>query len=437
MNETANTLSPTTRIAVVGGGYVGLVTAAVFARHYAVTTFEKSRARLDQLQAGVCPIYEPGLPELLQEGVESGRLSFAGPLSVAQHDFVFLCVGTPSNQGGAAKLEAIFEAAQAIGGNISSGTIVVVKSTVPVGTCDRVERIIASQAGGASFHVVANPEFLREGSAIDDCEHPDRVVIGARDAEAADRLAALYRKLDVPIFVCDTRTAELIKYAANAFLATKISFINEIANIAEALDVDVTEVATGIGLDHRIGREFMSPGLGYGGSCFPKDVQALRHMARSNRYRFRLLEAVTAVNRQQRVRFVQKVERVLGGLQGTALAVYGLAFKPNTNDMRKSVSVDLVRRFVRAGSEVRAYDPVVCDKAARALGPEVRICGDPYEAVVGADALVLVTEWDQFLHLDYSRIRELTRRPIVFDGRNVLDRALLEGLGFAYYGVGR
>jgi UDPglucose 6-dehydrogenase len=250
-------------------------------------------------------------------------------------------------------------------------------------------------------------------------------------------VAELYKHLDTPILICDIRTAELIKYAANGFLATKISFINEMANIAEEVEADVTAVAVGIGLDHRIGGEFLQAGLGYGGSCFPKDVEALRHVSRSNGYRFRLLDAVTSVNRQQKVRFVRKIERVLTTLDGTVLAVYGLSFKPNTDDIRKSVSIDLVRQLCRAGAEVRTYDPVAMARAARVLDGGVRFCADPYEAATGADGLVLVTEWEEFRSLDYTRIRELVRQPNVFDGRNFLDRELLERLGFAYYGVGR
>jgi len=426
------------RIAVIGGGYVGLVVASVFADwgHH-VTCFEKSRKRLRLLQTGECPIYEPALPELLRRGAASGHLSFVSSIDVSDHDLVFVCVGTPSNQGGAAKLDEVFEAASSIGRTLKAGAVVVVKSTVPVGTCDVVEERIRASAGGRPFAIVSNPEFLREGSAVYDAEHPDRVVLGARDTAAAERVAELYQRLDAPLLICDVRTAELIKYAANGFLATKISFINEMANIAEEVGADVTAVAAGIGLDHRIGGEFLNAGLGYGGSCFPKDVQALRHVSRSNGYRFRLLDAVTSVNRQQKVRFVQKIERVLTTLNGAVLGVYGLSFKPNTDDIRKSVSIDLVRRLCLAGAEVRTYDPVAMAGAARVLDGGVRFCADPYEAATGADGLVLVTEWEEFRSLDYARIRELVRQPNVFDGRNFLDREQLERLGFAYYGVGR
>ncbi|HEU4760472.1 MAG TPA: UDP-glucose/GDP-mannose dehydrogenase family protein [Dehalococcoidia bacterium] len=427
------------RLAVIGAGYVGLVVAAVFAKwgHH-VTCFEKSPKRLRQLQAGGCPIYEPGLPELLREGVASARLTFARGVDVRDHQFVFVCVGTPSNQGGAAKLDQVFEAASAIGRTLRPGAMVVLKSTVPVGTCERVEqRVREAAGGGVPFAVVSNPEFLREGSAVHDAEWPDRVVVGAKDAAAARRVAQLYEHQAVPIVACDIRTAELIKYAANAFLATKISFINEMANIAEAVGGDVAAVATGIGLDHRIGREFLKAGLGYGGSCFPKDVQALNHMSRSNGYRFRLLEAVMSVNRQQRKRLVQKVERVLGTLEGAELGVLGLSFKPNTDDIRKSVSIALIRQLGRAGAWVRAYDPVAMPQAERALGGSVRLCLNPYDAAAGADGLILVTEWDEFRNLDYSRVRELVRQPHIFDGRNFLDREYLQGLGFAYHGVGR
>jgi UDPglucose 6-dehydrogenase len=426
------------RIAIIGAGYVGLVVAAVSADWgHRVTCFEKSRKRLHLLRAGECPIYEPELPELLRRGAASGCLSFAGSIDVSDHDLVFICVGTPSNQGGAAKLDEVFEAASSIGLTLKANAVVVVKSTVPVGTCDVVEERIRATAGGRPFAIVSNPEFLREGSAVYDAEHPDRVVLGVRDAAAAERVAELYQRLDAPLFICDVRTAELIKYAANAFLATKISFINEMANIVEEVGADVTALAAGIGLDHRIGGEFLKAGLGYGGSCFPKDVQALRHVSRSNGYRFRLLDAVTSVNRQQKARFVRKIGRVLNTLDGAVLAVYGLSFKPNTDDIRKSVSIDLVRQLCRGGAVVRAYDPVAMPQAERVLDGGVRFCADPYEAATGADGLVLVTEWEEFRSLDYARIRELVRRPNVFDGRNFLNRERLQGLGFAYYGVGR
>jgi UDPglucose 6-dehydrogenase len=402
-----------------------------------VTCFEKSPKRLRMLKAGECPIFEPGLPELLNRGTLSGRLEFAQDVDVREHDVSFICVGTPSNQGGAAKLDHVFEAATAIGHTLKPHSVVVMKSTVPVGTCEIVEARIWATAPGATFSVVSNPEFLREGSAAYDAENPDRIVVGAREPEAAERVAKLYEHLNAPTVICDIATAELIKYAANAFLATKISFINEMANIAEMVGADVEAVATGIGLDQRIGRQFLKAGLGYGGSCFPKDVDALRHMSRTNGYRFRLLEAVTAVNRQQSVRFVQKLKGVLKGLEGAVLGVLGLSFKPDTDDIRKSVSIDLVRQLRREGATVRAYDPAAMEQAAQVLDSGVEFCDDAYEAAAGADGLVLVTEWEEFRDLDYARVRELVRRPHVFDGRNFLDRRRLERLGFAYHGVGR
>ncbi len=426
------------RIAVIGAGYVGLVVAGLFAAWgHRVTCFEKSPKRLRQLQQGQCPIFEPGLPDLLREEQAAGRLTFERRVDVGGFEFIFICVGTPSNQGGAAKLDQVFDAADAAGRTLDAQALVVLKSTVPVGTCELVEERIGAKAGGKPFAVVSNPEFLREGSAVHDAQKPDRVVVGARDHEAAIRVAALYEHQNTPIVLCDLRTAELIKYASNAFLATKISFINEMANIAEAVEADVKVVSTGIGLDHRIGKEFLQAGLGYGGSCFPKDVHALNHISRSNGYRFRLLEAVIAVNRQQRKRLVRKVDRVLGGLKGAELGVFGLSFKPNTDDIRKSVSIALVRQLSGAGALVRTYDPAAMPQAARFLKDQARLCPTPYDAAAGADALILVTEWDEFRELDYSRVRELVRRPNIFDGRNFLDREYLQGLGFAYYGVGR
>jgi UDPglucose 6-dehydrogenase len=425
-------------IAVIGGGYVGLVVAGVFAKWgHQVTCFEKSRRRLRLLRSGHCPVFEPDLSDLLQNGVREGRLIFARELDSGGYDFIFICVGTPSNQGGAAKLDQVFEAADGIGRTIKPGAVVVVKSTVPVGTCGQIEARIRKAGAGAPFAVVSNPEFLREGSAVLDAERPDRVIIGSNDRQAAQLLAGLYRHQRVPILNSDTRTAELTKYASNAFLATKISFINEMANIAEEVGADVTHVAAGIGLDHRIGKEFLHAGIGYGGSCFPKDVQALRHMSRSNGYRFRLLEAVTAVNRYQRIRLVHKIRKALNTLEGSVLGVYGLSFKPNTDDIRKSVSIALIRQLCNAGASVQAYDPVAMGRAARVLGDRVRFCSDAYEAAANADGLILVTEWDEFRSLDYSRIREIVRRPNIFDGRNFLDKEYLQGFGFAYYGVGR
>jgi UDPglucose 6-dehydrogenase len=444
------------KIAVVGSGYVGLGTGAVFADlGNQVVGVDIDAAKVARLGAGECPIFEPGLEELLARGLKSGRLRFTTDYAgaVPGADFVFICVGTPPGADGAADMRHVREAARAIGRHLrperrvregdgrrpdpARRTIVINKSTMPVGSGDLVRAILAEETAisGASFAVVANPEFLREGSAVRDMLHPDRIVLGSADRAAASGVAELYRALGAPVLITDLRTAEMIKYAANAFLATKISFINEVAQICEALGADVRQVAAGMGLDRRIGPQFLNAGIGFGGSCFPKDVQALAFMAEEASCHPQLLRAVLDINRDARRAFVDKLDRALGGLAGRTVAVWGLAFKPNTDDLREAPALEIIAALQARGARVRAYDPAAMG-AARGLLPGVCWCADAYEAAAGADAVALLTEWNEFTGLDLARVAEQMRAPVLVDGRNLYDPRELAALGFTYRGVG-
>jgi UDPglucose 6-dehydrogenase len=390
----------------------------------------------------VCPIFEPGLEELLGRTQRAGHLHFTTDYAAAVPgaDFVFICVNTPAGTNGGADMGHVRQAARAIGRHLAVGrrTIVVNKSTMPIGSGDLVGAILGEEAApGARFAVVANPEFLREGSAVRDMLHPDRVVLGAADRAAAEAVAALYAAFDAPILISDLRTAEMIKYASNAFLATKISFINEVAHICEATGADVRQVAAGMGLDPRIGAQFLSAGIGFGGSCFPKDVQALEFMAEESGCHPQLLRAVLEINRDARRAFVRKLDRLVGGVEGATVAVWGLAFKPNTDDLREAPALAIVEDLLLRGARVRAYDPAAMEGARRLLdSPRVAFCADAYAAAAGADAAVLVTEWAEFKELDLARVRALLRAPVLLDGRNLYDPRELAALGFTYHGVG-
>ena len=428
------------QIAVVGVGYVGLVTAACFAdlgnKVIALDIDERKIARLKQ---GRMPIYEPGLEELVRRNVHAGRLQFTTSYDEALEgtEFAFIAVGTPEGVDGEADLRYVQAAARSIAQAMTNPLIVINKSTVPVGTGDWVADIIREhQPQPMPFSVVSCPEFLREGSAISDFMHPHRVVLGSTDPEAAEKVAQLHLPLRAPIIVTDLRTAEMIKYASNAFLATKISFINEIANICEALGADVEEVAVGMGYDPRIGPLFLKAGLGYGGSCFPKDVKALAHMAEEKGRQPQLLHAVMDINADRRRIAVERLEEMLGDLQGKTVGLLGLAFKPNTDDMREAPAIDIARMLSEKGAEVRAYDPIAMDNA-RGLLPQVTMCADPYALAKGSDALVVVTDWNEFKQLDLEQIRGLMRQPVIFDGRNIYDPAQMCALGFHYRGMGR
>jgi len=427
-------------IAVIGVGYVGLVTGACFADlGNRVTCLDINEEKIKRLQQGIMPIYEPGLEELVERNVRAGRLSFTTSYAEAleEAEFAFISVGTPEGVDGEADLRYVRMAAESIAEELNHPIVIVNKSTVPVGTGDWVADIIRAQRGDeVVFSVVSCPEFLREGSAISDFMNPDRVVLGSLDEEAAEQVAQLHLPLRTTIMITDLRTAEMIKYASNAFLATRISFINEIANICEALGADVKEVASGMGYDKRIGSAFLDAGVGYGGSCFPKDVKALAHMAATHGRHPQLLHAVMEINTDQRRQVVRKLREVMGDVRETTIGLLGLAFKPNTDDMREAPSASIAHYLISEGAQVRAYDPAAMDNARRML-PEVELASDPYSLATGCDALVIVTEWNEFKQLDLLRVRKVMRRPILIDGRNIYDPAEVQKLGFTYRGVGR
>ena len=427
-------------ITVVGVGYVGLVTGVCFADlGNRVVCLDINEKKIENLKNGVMPIYEPGLEELAGRNIRSGRLSFTTSYEEALKDaeFVFIAVGTPEGVDGQADLQYVRMAARSIAENMDHPVIIVNKSTVPVGTGDWVSEIICDHCDdGLPFSVVSNPEFLREGSAISDFMNPDRVVLGSLDSDAAEKVAQLYLPLRTTIMITDLRTAEMIKYASNAFLATRISFINEIANICEALGADVKEVATGMGYDKRIGHYFLDAGVGYGGSCFPKDVRALAYMAELKGRHPQLLHAVMEINTDQRRDIVRKLERALGDLRGKTIGLLGLAFKPNTDDMREAPSAHIARMLRSAGATVKGYDPVAMETAER-IAPEIELVSDPYTLSDGCDAVVIVTEWNEFKNLDLERVRDSMNQPVFIDGRNVHDPEQMKQLGFYYRGVGR
>jgi len=428
-------------VAVVGAGYVGLTTAACLAHlGHSVRCADVDADRVRRLSKGETVILEEGLDELLQEGLSSGRLSFVlGALTAVRGaEFVFLCVPTPQGDDGAADLSFVEAATREIAAGLRSGSVVINKSTVPVGSTRLVQRVL-SEAGASieDISVASNPEFLREGTAVRDFLNPSRVVVGCDDPEVAVRVSELYRTLQAPTVVTDPASAELIKYASNAFLATKISFINAIANLCEAVDADVREVALGMGYDTRIGSEFLHPGPGYGGSCFPKDTAALLHTAQVAGYDFRLLEGVIEVNREQRDRVVGKIVTAAGGdVSGVTIGVWGLTFKANTDDVRDSPSIDIIGRLRAQGALVRAHDPAAGESATR-LFDGVEIVTDPYEAARGAAVLAVLTEWDLYRWLDFERLGEVMGTPSIVDARNLLDPAAMRRRGFRYVGVGR
>ena len=427
-------------ICMVGVGYVGLVSGTCFADlGNRVIALDVNAERIANLKQGTLPIYEPGLEELVRRNVAAGRLSFTTDYREALDgaDFAFIAVGTPEGVDGEADLQYLRAAAETIALNMTGPLVIVNKSTVPVGTGDWVADIVrAKQPRPIPFSVVSCPEFLAEGSAISDFMNPARTVLGSLDREAADKVAQLHLPLRAPIMVTDLRTAEMIKYASNAFLATKISFINEISNICEALDADVKEVATGMGYDPRIGKHFLNAGLGWGGSCFPKDVKALAHMANVQGKHPQLLQAVIDINADQRRQMVSKARDLLGSLEGKLIGLLGLAFKPNTDDMRDAPAIDIAQALMAEGAKVKGYDPVAMTVAGR-LMPHVQLCEDAYETANSVDALVICTEWNEFKQLDLSRLKSLMRQPIVVDGRNIYDPAQMGKLGFQYRGVGR
>jgi len=427
-------------ICVIGVGYVGLVTGVCLADlGNRVICLNRDKSKCDKLKKGVMPIYEPGLEEIVRRNYAAGRLDFTTSYDQALEDveYVFIAVGTPSGAEGEADLAHINQAAEGIASRLRQSTIIVNKSTVPIGTGDWVADIIRENMPDqdVEFSVVSNPEFLREGSAVYDFMNPDRIVLGSTNPAAAHRVAELYYPLQAPIIVTDLRTAEMIKYASNAFLATKISFINEMANICEALGADVTEVARGMGMDRRIGPHFLGAGVGWGGSCFPKDVKALAHMASTHGAHPQLLRAVMEINYDQRKRVIQKLRDILGGFRGKTIGVLGLAFKPNTDDMRDAPSIEIIHMLQHEGAQVKAYDPQAMETARRIL-TDVTYCENPYTVAEDADALILMTEWNEFKQLDMMRIKETMRQPILLDGRNIYDPRRMRETGFTYRGMG-
>ncbi len=428
------------KISIIGTGYVGLVTGVCFAdlgNH--VYCIDIDKEKIEKLKQNIMPIYEPGLEEMVRRNVAAERLAFTTDYAegVESSDFVFIAVGTPSGSEGEADLSYVKDAAMQIAQNLQHDAIIINKSTVPIGTGDMVMQIAEKHAPPeVKVAVVSNPEFLREGSAISDCLYPDRIVLGSTDREAAERVAQLYLSLRAPIIITDLRTAEMIKYASNAFLATRISFINEIANICERLGADVKEVALGMGYDKRIGHAFLDAGLGWGGSCFPKDVKALEHMASMHGTHPQLLRSTMDINRDQRRHALLKLRELLGSVNDKTVGVLGLSFKPNTDDMREAPSVEMIHLLENEGAHIKAYDPAAMG-TARELIPNTELCESAYDVARGSDALLIVTEWNEFKHLDKAKLKELMRQPIVVDGRNIWDPAEMRAMGFQYRGVGR
>lgn len=429
------------KICVIGVGYVGLVTGTCFADlGNQVVCLDIAEDKIEKLQRGEMPIYEPGLEELVARNVAAQRLRFTTQYheAVPNADFIFIAVGTPSGVDGEADLKYVRMAAESIAETLTHYALIINKSTVPVGTGDSVAEILVERGKqpGRDFDVVSNPEFLREGSAVYDFMQPDRVVLGATNRDAADKVAQLYLPLRCPIMITDLRTAEMIKYASNAFLATRISFINEIATICEKLGADIKEVAAGMGMDKRIGRAFLDAGVGFGGSCFPKDVKALTWMAEVNGCHPQLLRVVMDINRDQRLQVIAKLRELLGTLRGKTIAVWGLAFKPNTDDVREAPALDIIHIVQSEGARIRAYDPVAMGNARRVTSG-VTFCENAYAAAEGADALVLVTEWNEFKQMDMARVANALKQKILVDGRNVYEPDKMRELGFVYRGVGR
>ena len=434
------------KIAMVGSGYVGLVSGACFADFgHDVVCIDKDQSKIDRLHDGIMPIYEPGLAELVDSNVKSGRLTFTTSLKegIADADAIFIAVGTPSRRGdGHADLSYVYAVAKEIGESLAGDAVIVTKSTVPVGTGDEVQRILSESGTAHRVAVVSNPEFLREGAAIGDFKRPDRIVIGAEDDFGRDVMREVYRPLflnESPILFVNRRTSELIKYAANAFLATKITFINEMADLCEKVGADVQDVARGIGMDGRIGPKFLHAGPGYGGSCFPKDTLALLKTAEDYESPTRIVEAVVKVNESRKRAMGRKVLDALGGAEaarGKRVALLGLTFKPNTDDMRDSPAIAIAQTLTDAGAAVAAFDPEGMEQA-RPLMPEVEMAGDPYAAIEGADAIAIVTEWDAFRALDMGRVMELANQPVLVDLRNIYQPADMRARGFDYTSVGR
>jgi UDPglucose 6-dehydrogenase len=430
------------KIGVVGTGYVGLVVGACLAETgNTVVCVDNNEAKIDALRRGEIPIYEPGLNEMIPRNVAEDRLRFTTDLAeaVRTSEVLFIAVGTPQDEDGSADLTYVLQVAEGIAKAMDGFKIVITKSTVPVGTAALVKKKVA-EGTKQPFAVVSNPEFLKEGTAVDDFLKPDRVVIGTDDPKVEQAMRQLYEpfvRTGNPIMVMDHASAEITKYAANAMLATRISFMNEIANLCDQVGADVREVRHAMGRDSRIGPSFLFPGVGYGGSCFPKDIKALVRLGRDHDVEMRVVEAVDKANELQKVILVPRLERVLGGLQGKTIAIWGLAFKPKTDDMREAPALSIIEQLLAKGASVRAYDPKADHEAKRTLGNRIVFCTRSYKALEGADALLVVTEWNEFREPDFVRMKSLLRRPVIFDGRNIYDPAEMKRQGFEYQGIGR
>lgn len=428
------------KVAVIGAGYVGLTTAACLADlGNSVTVVDINREKIAQLKNHRVPFYEPGLSELVERNTMAGRLSFTTAYedAIPGAEYAIIAVSTPEGEGGEADLSYVEAAANSIADSMDGPLVVVNKSTVPPLTGDMVARVLKKRSGTHDASVVSNPEFLREGSAIQDFMHPDRVVVGSHDRKAAESVAKLYAPLEAPVLITpNIYTAEMVKYASNAFLATRISFINEIARISERVGADAKLVAEGMGLDKRIGSSYLDAGIGYGGSCFPKDVAALAALAERFNYHPEMLNAVMDINRDQRMLAIDKLRECLDTLNERVIGLLGLAFKPNTDDLREAPSIDIAKVLLAAGAHVRAYDPAAMERT-RVLLPDVEYMGDAYKVADGADALVVVTEWNEFRHLDLRMLKASMRKPVLIDGRNIYDPEVMRGLGFTYRGIGR
>lgn len=427
-------------ITFVGHGYVGLVTASVFADlGNTVWVVGRTPRKIENLKKGITPFYEPGLTELVKHNLAAGRLKFTLDYkdAVPSSKIIFICVGTPSQVNGEADLSSVFKSAEEVGKNLSGYAVIVTKSTVPVGTNRKVAQIIKKTVSKKiKFDIASCPEFLKEGTAIADTLNPDRIVIGAETDKARNLLLDLHKAIDGERIVTSIESAEMIKYASNALLSAKISFANAMAFICDAVGADVEVVLTGVGLDKRLGRSFLYPGVGFGGSCFPKDVKALIAIAKQHKYDFKLLSAVNQINQEARERFVEKIVKTMGGVKGKTLAILGLSFKPNTDDLREAPSVDIIKKLMLLGARIKAFDPIAMENA-KSIFPKMNYGNNVQDTAKNADALVIITEWNEFKQLDLSEIKKLMRGNFLFDGRNIYDPVKVKSLGFIYKGIGR